>query len=94
MEFTEEIEKLLNRKVARMQKWVLDSLEDGTRLRWQLYYTSSNTLTEEGLFNQISKLEFLADEGSIDYHKAHCLLHPKLSTGRQPCTRQLSLYQS
>jgi len=74
MEFTEEVEKLLNRKVARMQKWVLDSLEDGTRLRWQLYYTSSNTLTEEGLLNQISKLEFLADEGDLDYHKAHCLL--------------------
>lgn len=74
MEFAEEIEKLLNRKVARMQKWVLDSLEDGTRLRWQLYYTSSNTLTEEGLLNQISKLELLADEGDLDSHKAHHLL--------------------
>ncbi len=54
-----EVETLFTRRMARLQTWVLDSLEDGTRLRWQLYYTSNNSLTEEGLLSQITKLEQL-----------------------------------
>jgi len=36
----EEIEKRFARRTARLQSWLLESLEDGTRSRWQLYYTS------------------------------------------------------
>jgi transcriptional regulator with XRE-family HTH domain len=53
-------------KVNPYQTWLIDSIEDGIRLRWQLYYTSRNTLTNDGLRNQIMKLEFLADENSED----------------------------
>lgn len=62
-----EIETLFTRKMARLQTWIVEGLEDGTRLRWQLYYTSRNTLTEDGLLNQIMKLELLADDGGKDY---------------------------
>jgi transcriptional regulator with XRE-family HTH domain len=67
----QEIEHLFTRKMARLQTWIVEGLEDGTRLRWQLYYTSRNTLTEDGLFNQIMKLELLADDGGKD-HKRIC----------------------
>ena len=59
-----EIGRLLARKVARLQHWVVDSLEEGTHLRWQLYYTSRNSLTEDGLLSQIARLEQLADDSS------------------------------
>jgi transcriptional regulator with XRE-family HTH domain len=42
---------LIVRKLTRLQTWMVDCLEDGTRLRWQCYYTSSNSLTEDGLQN-------------------------------------------
>jgi transcriptional regulator with XRE-family HTH domain len=63
----QEIEHLFTRKMARLQTWIVEELEDGTRLRWQLYYTSRNTLTEDGLLNQIMKLELLADDGGKDH---------------------------
>lgn len=63
----QEIENLFTRKMARLQTWIVEGLEDGTRLRWQLYYTSRNTLTEDGLLNQIMKLELLADDGGKDH---------------------------
>jgi transcriptional regulator with XRE-family HTH domain len=63
----QEIEHLFSRKMARLQTWIVEGLEDGTRLRWQLYYTSRNTLTEDGLLNQIMKLELLADDGGKDH---------------------------
>jgi transcriptional regulator with XRE-family HTH domain len=66
-----EIDHLLARKLTRLQNWVVDSLEDGTRLRWQLYYTSRNSLTENGLLNQITRLEQLADDGG-DQHQRVC----------------------
>ena len=31
-----EIGRLIARKLARLQDWVVDSLKDGTHLRWQL----------------------------------------------------------
>jgi tetratricopeptide (TPR) repeat protein len=58
---------LFTRKMTRLQTWIVEGLEDGTRLRWQLYYTSRNTLTEDGLLNQIMKLEVLADDGGKDH---------------------------
>ena len=62
----EEWEERFARRAARLQTWALEGMEDGTRLRWQLYYTSRNSLTEEGLVRQIERLEQLADEGGMD----------------------------
>ena len=66
-----EIDRLITRKLAHLQDWVVDSLEDGTRLRWQLYYTSRNSLTEDGLLNQIVRLEQLANDGG-NHHQRVC----------------------
>jgi transcriptional regulator with XRE-family HTH domain len=68
-ELDREIDRLIARKLARLQDWVVDSLEDGTRLRWQLYYTSRNSLTEDGLLNQTVRLEQLADDGGDHYQR-------------------------
>jgi transcriptional regulator with XRE-family HTH domain len=67
----EENEKpiLSVQRANHLQAWLIDSIEDGIRLRWQLYYTSRNTLTNDGLRNQIMKLEFLADENSGEREK-------------------------
>lgn len=64
-----EIEQLIARKLVRLQQWAVDGLEDGTRLRWQLYYTSRNSLTEDGLLSQIARLEQLADDGGHQYQR-------------------------
>jgi transcriptional regulator with XRE-family HTH domain len=74
VENIEELVKLFRRRETRLQTWVIDSLEDGTNLRWQLYYTSKNSLTEEGLFQQIERLEHLADEGGVLEAKLYPLL--------------------
>lgn len=66
-----EIDRLMTRKLARLQNWVVDGLEDGTQLRWQLYYTSRNSLTENGLLSQIARLEQLADDGG-EQHQRVC----------------------
>jgi transcriptional regulator with XRE-family HTH domain len=67
------IDGLLTRRLARLQHWIVDGLEDGTQLRWQLYYTSRNSLTENGLLSQIARLEQLADDGG-DHHQRVCRL--------------------
>src|SRR5690242_9222217 len=67
-EIDKEIDRLLTRRLARLQNWVTDGLEDGTQLRWQLYYTSRNSLTENGLLSQIARLEQLADNGG-EHHQ-------------------------
>jgi transcriptional regulator with XRE-family HTH domain len=64
-----EIDRLLVRKLTRMHHWVVESLDDGTRLRWQLYYTSRNSLTEDGLLSQVARLEQLADDGGDHYQR-------------------------
>jgi transcriptional regulator with XRE-family HTH domain len=74
VENIEELVKLFSRRETRLQKWVIDSLEDGTHLRWQLYYTSRNSLTEEGLFQHIERLEHLADWGGVQEAKLYPLL--------------------
>lgn len=63
----QSIEKLFTRELARLFNWVIEELEDGTRLRWQLYYNSKNSLTEDGLLEQIIKLEQLAHYGGQDH---------------------------
>jgi transcriptional regulator with XRE-family HTH domain len=70
-EIDKEIDRLLTRRLARLQNWVTDGLEDGTQLRWQLYYTSRNSLTENGLLSQIARLEQLADNGG-EHHQRIC----------------------
>jgi transcriptional regulator with XRE-family HTH domain len=70
----EELVTLFRRRETRLQTWVIDSLEEGTHLRWQLYYTSKNSLTEEGLFQQIERLEQLADWGGVQEAKLYPLL--------------------
>ena len=70
----EEIEKLIRRRVARLQSWLVDSLEDATLQRWQLYYTSKNSLTEVGLLQQIGRLEQLAEDGGGDESRIYSVL--------------------
>lgn len=65
----QETDRLIVRKLARVQNWIVESLEDGTRLRWQCYYTSSNSLTEDGLLSQIARLEQLAVDGGDLYQR-------------------------
>jgi transcriptional regulator with XRE-family HTH domain len=68
-EIDREIDRLIARKLTRLQSWAVDGLEDSTHLRWQLYYTSRNSLTEDGLLNQIARLEQLADDGGEHYQR-------------------------
>lgn len=70
-EIDKEIDRLITRRLVRLQNWVVDGLEDGTQLRWQLYYTSRNSLTENGLLSQIARLEQLADDNG-DQHQRVC----------------------
>ena len=88
-----EIDRLVARKLARLQSWVIDGLEDGTHLRWQLYYTSRNSLTEDGLLSQITRLEQLTDDGgeyyqrmcrilAQNYQLAGCLARDKFQYGK------------
>jgi transcriptional regulator with XRE-family HTH domain len=65
---------LISRRLARLQSWVVDELKDGTHLRWQLYYTSRNSLTEDGLLSQIARLEQLADDGGEHHQRVCCIL--------------------
>lgn len=68
---SQEIDKLVMRKLARLQNWVVDGLQNGTQLRWQLYYTSRNSLTDDGLLSQVARLEQLADDGG-EYYQRIC----------------------
>ena len=68
-ETAREIDRLIARKLARLQNWVVDGFQDGTQLRWQLYYTSRNSLTDDGLLSQIARLEQLADDGGEHYQR-------------------------
>jgi transcriptional regulator with XRE-family HTH domain len=68
-ETNREIDRLIARKLVRLQNWVIDGLQDGTQLRWQLYYTSRNSLTDDGLLSQIARLEQLADDGGEHYQR-------------------------
>ncbi len=70
----EELEKRFAKRCGRLHAWLLESLEDGTRVRWQLYYTSRNSLTEEGLLQQITRLEQFADEGGVEEARVYSVL--------------------
>ncbi len=60
--------------ILKLQGLALDSLEDGTRSHWQLYYTSSNAVAEDGLLDQIHMLEQLADAGAVDQKRIDLIL--------------------
>lgn len=62
-EIDKAIDQFLAQKVIRFHNWLIDGLEEGTQLRWHLYYTSRNSLTEKGLQRQIERLEQLANDG-------------------------------
>ena len=64
-----EDESIIFRKMSHLKTWLIDNIDDGTRLRWRLYYTSSNKLTSDGLANQITILEQLASAGGRDQTK-------------------------
>lgn len=70
----EEAEKVVSSASSHLQSLMLDSLEDGIHSRWHLYYTSSNSITEEGLLSQIEILEQLADDGSADEQRIYRIL--------------------
>jgi transcriptional regulator with XRE-family HTH domain len=70
----EEAVKISDSASTHIQTWLLDSLEDVTNTRWQLYYTSGNSITEEGLLNQIERLEQIADEGLKDQNRIYRIL--------------------
>ncbi len=69
----EETEPHTSERFARHTHWILQSLEEGIRSRWQLYYTTSNTVTEDGLLEQIAILEQLSDEGGHQERLARLL---------------------
>jgi hypothetical protein len=98
-ELDREIDRLIVRKLARLHNWVVDGLEDGTRLRWQLYYTSRNSLTEDGLLSQIARLEQLADDGGDHYQRVCRILAQNyqlagsLSRDRFQYTKSIDYFQ-
>src|SRR6266849_3481357 len=47
-----------------LDSWLVDSWENETFSRWELYQASSSLITERGLLEQIRKLEYHADAGS------------------------------
>src|SRR3989442_1983454 len=70
----EETETLPGERPSRLKTGMIESLEEGIRTRWQLYYTTSNTSTEDGLPSQIAILEQLADEGGNEEQRLARLL--------------------
>lgn len=62
----EKLERLSERRILHLKPAMLKSLDDGIRLRWQTYYSSSNHVTAEGLLEQIEVLEQVADNGAED----------------------------
>jgi transcriptional regulator with XRE-family HTH domain len=59
-------EKLSERGIGLLKPVMLKGFEDSIQSRWQLYYSSSNQATREGLIDQIEMLEQLADIGGVD----------------------------
>ena len=44
-----------------LESWILESIENETNSKWQIYYTSNNAITEKGLQSQIEIVEQIAD---------------------------------
>ncbi len=94
-----EIDRLIARKLARLQNWVVDGFRDGTQLRWQLYYTSRNSLTDDGLLSQIARLEQLADDGGDHYQRVCRILAQNYQLAGSPArdrfqyTKSLEYFQ-
>lgn len=62
----EKLERLSERSILHLKPAMLKSLDDAVHLRWQIYYSSSNQVTAEGLLEQIEVLEQVADNGGED----------------------------
>ena len=62
----DKLEKFSERSVRLRRPVMLKGFEESIRSRWQLYYSSSNQTTREGLSEQIEMLEQLADIGGMD----------------------------
>jgi transcriptional regulator with XRE-family HTH domain len=60
--------------LLKLQGLMLDSLEDGTRSHWELYFTSSNAVAEDGLLDLIHMLEQLADAGVGDQKRIDLMM--------------------
>jgi transcriptional regulator with XRE-family HTH domain len=59
----EKLERWVGRSTIQLTPTMLKKIEYDVQSRWQVYYSSSNQVTEEGLLEQIEVLEQLADNG-------------------------------
>lgn len=59
---------------SQLSPSILESLEVGTRLRWQGYYAKANQVSEEGLLEEMEILEQLADDQGVDIPRVACVL--------------------
>jgi|GEM_PF-2645773 len=57
-----------------LDTWIVDSWENETDARWELYYVSNNRITERGLFEQMGKLEEHADTNPKDERRVMSIL--------------------
>ncbi|HEU0001034.1 MAG TPA: tetratricopeptide repeat protein [Ktedonobacteraceae bacterium] len=57
-----------------LDTWIVDSWENETDSRWELYYASNNRITERGLFEQMGKLEEHADTNPSDERRVMSIL--------------------
>lgn len=57
-----------------LDTWIVDSWENETYSRWELYYSSNNRITERGLLEEIGKLEQHADTNPRDERRVMSIL--------------------
>ncbi|HEU5380744.1 MAG TPA: helix-turn-helix transcriptional regulator [Ktedonobacteraceae bacterium] len=62
----EKLERLSEQNIIALDAISLKILENDIQSRWQMYYSSSNQVAEEGLLEQIEILEQFADSGKED----------------------------
>ena len=61
-----KIERFYGYSSIQLKPAVLKRFDDSIRSRWEIYYSSSNQVTEEGLTQQIEALEQIEDNGGGD----------------------------
>jgi len=70
----EVVDSLSNYGNIPLDAWIIDSWENETFSRWELYYASNNLITERGLLEQIGKLEQHADASPKNNNRIICIL--------------------
>ena len=70
----EVVDSLSNYGNIPLDAWIIDSWENETFSRWELYYASNNLITERGLLEQIGKLEQHADASPKNSTRIICIL--------------------